>query len=287
LQSLNKVKVLIAGTIRNGSLCLEKSIESLGKAFNPSSSIKWLIIESDSSDNTIEILEAISAKITDFNYISLGSLAKDHPKRTERIAFARNEYLTRFQEDPQYSDCTHLVVADLDGVNEKLTSVGINSSWSYGLQNIYTANQTGPYYDVWALRHEYWSPNDCWKELDFFKHHYKWPEHALEKAVFSRMIRIDQSAPMIKVDSAFGGLAIYPRDSVVGLKYTGIDSAKEEICEHVLFSEAIRAKGFEIYVNPMMTNTDYTDFSVALKLRNRVKRIVRYPLKQLQTFTKK
>jgi hypothetical protein len=287
LQSLSGIKVLIAGTIRDGSSCLEKSIESLDKAFNSSSSIKWLIIESDSSDNTVGTLEAMSTKVKDFNFMSLGNLAKDHPKRTDRIAVARNEYLKRFQADPQFSDCTHLVVADLDGVNDKLSSVGINSSWSYGLQNVYTANQSGPYYDIWALRHEYWSPNDCWKELDFYKRHYKWPERALSKAIFSRMIRINQSAPMIKVDSAFGGLAIYPRDSVVGLNYIGIDSAGEEICEHVLFSKAIRAKGFEIYVNPMMINTDYTDFSVELKLWNKLKRIFRYPQKQVQAFTKK
>jgi hypothetical protein len=284
---MSEIKVLIAGTIRDGSSCLEKSIKSLDKAFNSSSSIKWLIIESDSSDNTVETLEAISTKVKDFNFMSLGNLAKDHPKRADRIAVARNEYLKRFQDDPQFSDCTHLVVADLDGVNDKLSSVGINSSWSYGLQNVYTANQSGPYYDIWALRHEYWSPNDCWKELDFYKRHYKWPERALSKAVFSRMIRIDQSAPMIKVDSAFGGLAIYPRDSVVGLNYIGIDSAGEEICEHVLFSKAIRGKGFEIYINPMMINTDYTDFSVELKLWNKLKRIFRYPLKQVQVFTKK
>ncbi len=287
MQSLSGIKVLIAGTIRDGSSGLEKSIESLDKAFNSSSSIKWLIIESDSSDNTVETLEAISTKVTDFNFMSLGNLAKDHPKRTDRIAVARNEYLKRFQNDPQYSDCTHLVVADLDGVNDKISSVGINSSWSYGLQNVYTANQSGPYYDIWALRHEYWSPNDCWKELEFYKQHYRWPERALTRAVFSRMIRIRQSAPMIKVESAFGGLAIYPRDSVLGLKYIGIDTFGNEICEHVPFSEAIRSKGFDIFVNPKMINTDYTDFSVELRLWNKIKRIARYPLKHLQAFFKK
>ena len=287
MQNVREIKVLIAGTIRDGSLCLEKSIRSLDKAFNSSSSIKWLIIESDSTDNTVEILEVISSKVKDFNFVSLGNLTEKHPRRTDRIATARNEYLKRFQTDPQFSDCTHLVVADFDGVNDKLSPVGVNSSWSYGLQNVYTANQSGPYYDIWALRHEYWSPNDCWKELEFYKNHYKWPEHALTKAVLSRMIRVKKSGPLIKVDSAFGGLAIYPRESVVNLEYIGIDSSDEEICEHVLFSESVRSRGFDIYVNPMMINTDYTDFSVELKLLNKLKRIARYPRKKLQAFSKK
>ena len=35
----------------------------------------------------------------------------------------------------------------------------INAKWNWAVM---TANVKGRYYDIWALREDNWSPNDCW-----------------------------------------------------------------------------------------------------------------------------
>lgn len=280
-------KVLIAGTIRNGSSTVANSIHDLSRAFEGMAEVMWLVIESDSTDNTVSILEEISREKKNFKYITLGNLSSKHPKRTDRIAHARNVYLMDFQQLEEYSECTHLVVADLDGVNNLISRSGVESSFALNPLGVFTANQSGPYYDIWALRHDFWSPNDCWAELEFYRNWYQWPEYALQKSVLSRMIRIPEDADLIEVQSAFGGLAIYPRDAVGNTLYVGLDDDGKEICEHIRFSEGIRRNGYKIFINPKMINTKYTEFSLQKKLKNKLFRLARYPVKKFNTIFRK
>ena len=274
-------KVLIAGTIRNGSSSIANSVHLLSKAFEGMAEVKWLVIESDSHDDTLDILEKISREKVNFKFISLGDMASKHSKRTDRIAHARNVYLSSFQNLSEYSECSHLVVADLDGVNNLISRSGVESSFQLNSKDVFTANQIGPYYDIWALRHDIWSPNDCWAELEFYRKWYQWPEYALQKSVLSRMIRIPINADLIEVQSAFGGLAIYPRDAVRNTEYVGLDEQGNEICEHIRFSEGIRSNGFKIFINPKMTNTKYTDFSSEKRFKRKIARVASYPSKIL------
>lgn len=281
------VKVLIAGTIRNGASALEKTIEILDRAFNPLAEVRFLIIESDSEDDTLAILERMRKNRQNFAFESLGALTKTNPKRTDRIATARNEYLTQFQKHEKYRDCTHLVVADLDGVNDLLTTSGVKSSLVADGLHVYTANQLGPYYDIWALRHSLWSPNDCWSELEFYRKWYHLPEYVLQRSVLSRMIRIKPSEEMIEVDSAFGGLAIYPRNAVEGLSYSGLDLNNQEVCEHVEFSYGVKRNGYKIFINPQMINTKYTEMSIEKKISRSILRFLKYPLKTVIILARK
>lgn len=280
-------KVLVAGTIRNGAASILDSITTLSKALEGLAEVKWLVIESDSTDSTTRVLEEISRDMRDFQYISLGNLSLKHPKRTDRIAQARNAYLEKFQNSDEYADCTHLVVADLDGVNNLISRSAIQSTFELKSREVFTANQSGPYYDIWALRHDLWSPNDCWAELEFYKKWYRWPEYALQKSVLSRMIRIPRDAAPIEVQSAFGGFAIYPRASVQGATYIGLDESGNEICEHVTFSESVRKNGFKIFINPRMINTKYTDISSQKRLINKMKRVGSYPIKVIGRIIRK
>lgn len=283
----NPKKALVAGTIRNGSSTVGDSIHAISRAFDGVIEVKWLVIESDSTDNTVAILEKISREKPDFKYISLGNTSLKHPKRTDRIAQARNVYLKKFQYSHEYAECTHLVVADLDGVNDLISKSGIQSTFSLNSDDVFTANQFGPYYDIWALRHNLWSPNDCWAELEFYRRWYRWPEYALQKSVLSKMIRIPEGADPIEVQSAFGGLAIYPRCAIRNTMYVGLDGQGNEICEHVKFSESIRRNGYKIYINPKMINTKYTKISSQKKLRKKVLRLSLYPMKLLVRVLKK
>ena len=63
----------------------------------------------------------------------------------------------------------------------------------------------------------------------------------METRVFA-LQRSDFRYKSLEVDSAFGGLAIYPREAVEGLMYVGLDASGNEICEHVQFSMNIGKK---------------------------------------------
>jgi len=138
-----------------------------------------------------------------------------------------------------------------------------------------TANQAGPYYDLWALRHPLWSPNDCRAGHRFLVEHGVNPERALQATVLSRMITLPHSGPWMRVDSAFGGLALYRRGLLRGLRYEGLTADGQEVCEHVALHAAIRARGGLIFINPRLLCSGATEHSNMLGVRQRLHRWAR------------
>jgi hypothetical protein len=122
-----------------------------------------------------------------------------------------------------------------------------------------TANQWGPYYDIFALRHHLWSPNNCWDAQRFLVKQGFNELHSKFIGVFSRMVTVPESGPWIEVDSAFGGLAIYKRGKIQGLRYTGVTPEGAEISEHVPFHAQIKAQGGRIFINPKLINTKISE----------------------------
>ena len=273
--------VLIVGTARDCASQLAGSIEQLGKAFERCASVQWLVIESDSSDATVDILRGLADADSNFAYRSLGNLRLTVPLRTDRLAKCRNVCIAEVIENPLYRDVDLIVVADLDGVNNLLSPAAVATCWARDDWDVATANQLGPYYDVWALRHPIWSPNDCWAQ-------HRWlsqtasndREQAMGTAVFGRMIRIAPDREWIEVDSAFGGLGLYRREAFIAALYQGLDDNGVEVCEHVAFHRALRAKGKRIFVNPGLINTDFTELTQQLRFRSQ---IFRAPLRILRS----
>jgi hypothetical protein len=175
-----------------------------------------------------------------------------------------------------------VAIADFNNLNNKLTATAIESCFVNNSWDVVSANQRGRYYDVWALRHPQWSPNDCWEQHAFYRKYMKFPESAITFSMRSRMLRIPRDEAWIEVDSAFGGLAIY-KSSILNsnAKYSGITSEGKRICEHVPFNLALKAKGARIFVNPALINTRITDHSRRLSLLFTLLRISRYPLNQI------
>jgi len=254
-------KFLIAGIARNCGQTSKNEIMYLQNAMGAFKNKQWLVIESDSDDNTVEQLKELEGLVENFRYISLGTLRNRYPLRTQRIAYCRNKYLEELENNPDYSDVQYLVVADLDGVNSCITAKAIESCWSKSDWTVCTANQWGPYYDVFALRHEIWSPNNCWDAQRFLGQHGMKEEDSTACAVYSRMIEIGEGDEWIEVDSAFGGLGIYKIDGMKGIRYHGLNDRGEELCEHVPFHKAIKGQGGKIFINPMLINAELTDHS--------------------------
>ena len=266
---INK-KILIVGVIRNGEKTISAEILSLNNAFNDFFEVYWLIIESDSEDNTVKRLSELSQTFKNFNYQSVGQLAETMPLRTERLAFCRNIYLDEIRNNPFYSDFEYIVVADLDGVNNLLTPDGVRSCFEKNMWDVCTANQLGGYYDIWALRHPIWSPGDCWEQFRYLNQFAKSSQDSnnlLYAAVHSKMVVIPQDAEWIEVESAFGGLAIYKRETLLDAttKYIGLNKSGVEIVDHASLHLGITQNGYKIFINPKLINTDFTEHSIMFK----------------------
>ena len=178
----------------------------------------------------------------------MGDLRKRIPLRTERIAFCRNYYLNLIRKSSDYRYVDYVVVADLDGVNSSLTASAVASCWSRGHWDVCTANQLGNYYDIWALRHPLWSPNDCWAQSRFLMTAGSSRFTAIFSSVLIRMINIAPNDDWINVESAFGGLAIYRKCILDGGGfYKGLDDSGVEVCEHVSLHEHICHMGGKIF----------------------------------------
>ena len=258
LKEPDEAKILVTGIARDCGKKIEQDINRIALCLTRFREIHWLVVESDSEDNTVEILQEHERRLKNFRYLSLGRLRDKYPKRTERTSFCRNVYLGEVQKNEIYTDIDFVLVVDLDGINTKITEEGILSCWEVDDWGGCAANQAGPYYDVWALRHEVWCPGDCWHEYYFLREYGLGVARALYASVYSKMITIPSDQPMFEVDSAFGGAAIYKREALMNAKYVGVDEEGKEVCDHVALSEDMRNDGFKLYLNPKFVNSGIT-----------------------------
>jgi hypothetical protein len=265
---------LVVGLARNCTKHLKSDVIRLKSAINQPKELHWLLIESDSSDDTVAELGNLAKEVENFKYLSLGNLRHNMPKRTERISHCRNKYIEQILNDETYHYIDYVVVADFDGLNTLISSTAFDSCWEQADWDMCAANQDAPYYDIWALRHKEWSPNDCWSQYDFLNQYTanKNRVQNLYNCVYARMLRIPLNSEWIRVDSAFGGLAIYKKDMFVLGKYHGINEAGNELCEHVHFHQQLTQQGARLFINPKFINAGYNEHTEPLLLRNVLKR---------------
>lgn len=249
-------EILLAGPIRNASGHIANDIEKVLTSLKQFKAVHCFIVESDSSDDTLQRLEEISKKFQNFSFITAGQLSKKLPKRTDRIAYARNLVIDAVASDPKYQNIDYIAMADLDGMNSLVTSEKVAQCWEVDEPwDVITANQLGGYYDIWALSHPYWNPMDCWEQ----KHRLEeilGDEAATKIALGSKQVVIDPRADLIEVDSAFGGLGIYRREAFLAGRYAGTDAEAGgiDVADHIPFHRDLRRKGYRIFINPAFIN---------------------------------
>jgi len=252
------VSLLVVGVVRNGARRMGADLDRLQAATAGFASVQWLIVESDSTDDTVARLQARRAARPGFDYLSLGALRATHPLRTDRIAHCRNAYLDALAQQPRFAGVTHVLVADLDGVCGALRAESLAACFALPLDwAMCAANQGDYYYDIWALRHPQWCPGDAWAERQALVPLVGETE-ADQLALFARMLHIAPGRAPIEVDSAFGGLALYRRDALSAGRYAGLDAQGREVCEHVALHAALRAAGHRLYIVPALINARRT-----------------------------
>lgn len=234
--------MIIAGCARNISQFWDNTEKSLQKIFDSLPDYKCWIIESNSQDNTLELLEKWAAKDSRRNVISLGNLTE--PSRPKRIGICRNKYMEL--AEPYFSEFGEMLMLDLDD------SLGIEDNFKEQLATCFTrndwdalgSNRRGKYYDIWALRSKVLGITyDCWemamKKSERILTHdgFRYIDNR-QKYVYSHQKVYPETMPWILVESAFGGLAIYKTAAIKGRRYVG------QTCEHVSFNEGLR-----MYIN--------------------------------------
>jgi hypothetical protein len=249
------MKAVFTGVARDCAAYLPGVLHNLARFAASYRATSFLFVISDSKDDTRTILERWLADGRSGRVIDLGPLEDRLTKRTERIAFARN---TGLDEIARGADAghDHLVVADLDDVLARPVDAGAFAHAAAWLDADPTragvmANATPRYYDVWALRHERWCPDDCWHPI-WGRPSGESFEAAKFREVFMRQIEIPPSLPPIAVRSAFGGLGIYRLSAALTARYHGIDAKGRETSEHVAFNTAIDRTGGRLHIFPAL-----------------------------------
>lgn len=239
----------------------------------------FIFAENDSVDGTAALLRDFAAGRSDARILTFAGLDKRLPQRTRRLAFLRNQCLAAIRSDARLRASDYLIVADLDeAIAEPLDRAAFRDALAFlaaapERAGVF-ANCRGPYYDLWALRHETLCPGDVWEEaFDYALAHGGDDDAAYAATVARRVTTIAPEDPPLAVASAFGGLGIYKLRAVQDAAYKGFKTKeivqdgkrraiKWQVCEHVAFNAAIGAHGGRLFVLPFLISrrTDGIDF---------------------------
>ena len=245
--------ILVTGIARDVAKILPKEIIRIEKKMNNIFElVNFLVIESDSKDNTKKVLEDIKNKRNNFNYKSLGITESTLPNRIQRLAFCRNTYVKEIRENKLYNNIDFVALVDFDIKNNRLRLNELKKLISEHNWSAIFANQTGLYYDIYALRKKGWVENDCFTEYMQFSMSMS-SQDAKELAIWSKMRKIRKNSPLIPVDSAFGGLGIYRKNIFMKFDYSLSPEQLHE-SEHVSLHKKITDSNGLLFIAPNMTN---------------------------------
>ena len=243
---------LVVGTIRNCEKKIFKTIKCIDNGLHFANKIKYFFVESDSDDQTLNSLNQLVKQKNNFEFESFGRLRTNKPLRTERLAICRNRCL-EYAKESKNQWAEYLIVVDTDGVCSHLNSKVIENIISKNNWSVMTANVRNKYYDIYALRHKTWCPEDFYIGIEKDLKAGLSYEESYYKNVISKMIDIKPNRKLIEVDSAFGGLAIYRKSCIPSYaRYIGLNQKGGEVCEHVSFHYSIKKNQGKIYINPKL-----------------------------------
>lgn len=250
-----KLRLVVVSTVRDVSKTIYKDIKILRRALSHLFDIQFLFVESDSTDNTLSILQQLSLKDPTIRVISHGKLSSRFPDREARLAFCRNTYMHEIDNYYAYQHIPYVFVADCDGINTHLTPSSIQTCFNSGRTwDACFPNSKGPYYDLYALRHPTWNPSCPRTQIDFYRSINTNIHTVYNLVLYSRMITIPVSSDWIRVTSAFGGCAFYRLEAIRGKRYRAFED-NNPVCEHVPFNEDLALAGYSLYINPSFVNT--------------------------------
>lgn len=271
----SQLKIVFTGVVRDCEKFLPYVLHNFERFSSISEQCAFVFVENDSQDQTKKILSEWGRLKENFYLLNLDGLG-ELKIRTLRLELARNTYLEFIKQNQSLRDCDLLVVMDMDDIGayqinfENFLSA-INFLQSADDLAAVFANQSGVYYDMWALREPIQCPVDVLEEvMDYAFNNQVSDDEAFEKTFRLRIRSIDPKSKPVEVDSAFGGLGIYKMKFVIGNKnpYLGskvkflknIDGSlsvfRLQICEHVHFHMGLRVNGKRLCIYPGLINSE-------------------------------
>ena len=293
----SRESVLVVGTVSNVARTLKKEVMVVLKALSIFNSVDVCLIESDSNDNTVQVLETLKFKIPKFEYISCNKLRNEIPTRIERIRYCRNIYTQYIRKNYHEKKWSYILVVDFDGMNFALSKKSILSCFNYETKwDGLMANQRFGYYDIQALRSKGWVESDCYIELkkakdysvflemrgagfiNFVRAFYHFDAFR-KKYIYDHMKIIKKNSGLVPIDSGFGGLALYRPWVFLNHDYKSRGRNVIE-SEHVDFHLVAKKYGAEFFINPSLINNYFNIYNINKFKIIRFAREIKYRLKR-------
>lgn len=197
---------------------------------------KILIYENDSNDNTRDILLDWKYKNDNVELILENLNKKRHEQdtsleRTTDMAYYRNQYLSKAKRNDFYNmDYTIVFDSDIDG------------GWSYfGICNSFSYN-----FDVVCSNSLLYRTRDSITERLFYDTFAYRPlnKESSENHSIYNLLQFKVGQEPFRVNSAFGGMAIYKSSVLHNVEYKSYD------CDHPTLHRQLREFGYNIWLNP-------------------------------------
>lgn len=244
-------KVIIASTVKNEEKNLEKHFKIIDDLIDKFKDYFLIFVISDSKDNSENVckkyIENKNGKVLIRNF-------KKKYNRVKKLEISRNCYLNFIKKQNAIKKFDFLIVMDVDGVNDLLTSKQLINTINKKKWSAIFPSQLIFYYDIFALRIENLI------EYNFITKIKKESAKNIKliKKLFSKyltkffFIRKYNKRRFIEVKSAFGGLGIYKLKIILKSKYYS-NNGKE--CEHVSLNKNIHKKFGQMFVDKRLINS--------------------------------
>lgn len=272
---MKRTSILVTGLARNVEKHILNELPRIASAFRDFERVEFLIVESDSSDGTVSSLHQLSKTVGNFRFVSLGKLEDSIPDRIFRISHCRDFYLQELRTNERYRAIDFLCIIDFDLINDKLNTDSINSCFDFSDWCGVFGNQSGAYYDVFALRASNWSDRNCWESDRILRSENIPSVISQQMAVYSKKRKLPTAAPWVEVDSAFGGIGIYKRPCIENGNYLSAAMNSPGECEHVTFNKSLKDGGHKLYINPKLLNFSWNDHNQSERILRRLRRQIR------------
>lgn len=267
------MRLCLVGCVRDCEPYLQALFSEIENRHHIFDDFRYIFIENDSKDYSGRILERFQAKNPYGKVLRLPSLLETLPGRIARIAHGRQLCLDEARKLGWDRPNDLFLILDCDDVSrgfslQHVKSIVEGSEFEW---DALFANNAGCYYDIFALRHPQWCPEDCFSEMRD-KPVFMSDADAYNLYVKARQIVISPKGDPIPVNSAFGGLGIYKFSSLNGSNYSAIGKICDETCEHVWLHEHMRRAGFgKLFIHPeLLVHHRHKRLSFPQKLKRSV-----------------
>lgn len=131
MKDLSSLNFVIVGIVKDSAKTLLKDVTRIIQCLQEAKSIKWFIVESNSKDNTVEILDQLASMVPNFSYKCLDHSSRANNCRTIALAEARNMYLSEIRINPSFFEADYVVVMDFNGLNNQINKASFQSCFEY------------------------------------------------------------------------------------------------------------------------------------------------------------